>query len=167
MKAKQLTPHSYIPCHASRPWLARFFKFCLPVLWFVSGVWLTACGANDNQIQTTPKLTEPPVVLLVVTPAVITAKLTPTATLLAASQQVATALDVPPAAVRVRIKLNCIVCEIDNAKDKTSIAGLSVSDAATQLQPNTDLWLFVQNFTCAYHFDGEKFAPKSCQFAPL
>ena len=153
----------YLPVSLS----PRFTKLALLILFLTATLLATACGASEKSAQASLEKPKTVVVLPAVTPAAVAAKLTPTTNLAAAAQQVATLLSIPQDAVRVRIKLGCIVCEIDNAKDKTSVAGLSVGDAVTQLKPDNDLWLFVQNFTCSYHFDGKTYTPKSCQLALL
>jgi hypothetical protein len=102
------------------------------------------------------------------TPEVVAAQLTAVNDLQLAAQQVADELGVAPEQVRVRIQLqSCITCNLEENAAATSQEGLSVAEAVEQIEPNATLWLFVQNFTCTYTFDGERFAPQTCQFAPL
>jgi hypothetical protein len=142
-------------------------KFVLNLLCLACTVFVTACSASDQTVQAAPQSQPTAVVLPVVTPAAIAAKLAPTATLAEAAKGLAAALGVAPDNVRVRIKADCSVCEAEKLQKATSLNGVSVAEAMTLLPANYDFWLFVKNFTCAYHFDGKIYKPKSCQLAPL
>ena len=142
-------------------------KFTLILLCLACTILVTACGASKQTVQAAPQSQPTAVVLPAVTPAAIAAKLAPTATLAAAAQALATALGIAPDNVRVRIKGNCSVCEAEKLQKATSLNGVSVAEAVKLLPANYDFWLFVQNFTCAYHFDGKTYTPKSCQFTAL
>ncbi len=127
---------------------------------------LTACGSSEPTPQ--PTTNQPAnIVLPAVTPSAIAAKLTPTTTLDEAAKQVAASLAIPPDNMRVRIKAACSVCDAEKFQKATSLNGVSVPEAKKLLQANLDFWLFVQNFTCAYHFDGKTYTPQSCQFSAL
>ncbi|MFN8494930.1 MAG: hypothetical protein U0350_45420 [Caldilineaceae bacterium] len=128
---------------------------------------LTACGDSERAAQPTSPMQPTNIVLPVVTPSAVAAKLTPTTTLDEAAKQVAASLDLTPDAIRVRIKANCSVCEAEKFQKATSLNGVSVAEATPLLAANYDFWLFVKNFTCSYHYDGKTYTPKSCQLAPL
>jgi hypothetical protein len=101
-------------------------------------------------------------------PATITARLTPTTGLAAAAQQLAAALEVRPAQVRVRIRsAGCTVCEAEANQAETSAEGLDVATAAERIQAGDGVFLFVASLTCAFAFDGAQFIPQSCHHAPL
>lgn len=125
--------------------------------------WLLLAGCNH------PAASAPaPVAPLQVTPSAVTGELTPAPSLADAANQLADALDVSPAAVRVRIRpRGCTVCSEDENRAATSVAGLAVEEAAARLQAGDDLWLFVQQLTCQYHFDGKALRPQQCQLAPI
>jgi len=127
---------------------------------------LTACGSSEPTPQPT---TDQPanIVLPAVTPSAIAAKLTPTTTLDDAAKQVAASLTISPDNMRVRIKVACSVCDAEKLQKATSLNGVSIPEAKKLLQANYDFWLFVQNFTCTYHFDGKTYTPQSCQFSAL
>lgn len=136
------------------------------IIWLVCLSLITACGSNEPTPQ--PTLTQQAnIVLPVMTPSAVAAKLTPTTTLDEAAKQVAASLAIPPDNMRVRIKVACSVCDAEKLQKATSLNGVSIAEAKKLLQANYDFWLFVQNFTCAYHFDGKTYTPQSCQFTAL
>lgn len=142
-------------------------KFALTIICLICPVLLTACAATEQTGQTALQSQPTGVVLPSVTPAAIAAKLTSTATLSDAAKELAASLDIAPDHVRVRIKADCSVCEAEKFQKATSLSGVSVAEATKLLPANYDFWLFVKNFTCAYHYDGKNYTPKSCQFAPV
>ena len=142
-------------------------KSTLLLLYLACILLMTACGASQQTVQAAPQSQPTTVVLPAVTPAAIAAKLAPTTTLDAAAQALATELGIAPNNIRVRIKGNCAVCEAEKLQKATSLNGVSVAEAIKLLPENYDFWLFVQNFTCSYHFDGKTYMPKSCQLTAL
>jgi hypothetical protein len=101
-------------------------------------------------------------------PAAITARLTPMSSLDAAAQQLAAALEVRPAQVRVRIRAaGCMVCEAETNQAEASVEGLDVTTAAERIRTGDGVFLFVATLTCAYDFDGAQLIPQSCHHAPL
>jgi hypothetical protein len=89
-------------------------------------------------------------------------------TLPAAADQLAKVVGVPVDQVRVRIQpQSCVTCNLEENAKATSLAGLSVDEAAQRLKATDTLWLFVQKFTCIYRFDGETFTPQGCQSTPV
>jgi hypothetical protein len=102
------------------------------------------------------------------TPGDIEQQLSPAPSLADAAAQLAGVLGVSPEAVRVRIRpRGCITCSTEENAAATSLAGIAVAEAAARLQPDDNLWLFVQQLTCMYHFDGNTFTPQGCQLAPV
>jgi hypothetical protein len=103
-----------------------------------------------------------------VTPGAIEQQLSPATSLASAAAQLADVLGVSPDAVRVRIRpRGCLTCSVEENAAATSLAGLAVAEASARLQPNDDLWLFVRQLTCMYHFDGDTFTPQECRLAPV
>jgi hypothetical protein len=123
---------------------------------------ITACTRPTSQ---TPSINE---ALAAVTPSAIEQQLSPAPSLASAAAQLAGALGVSPEAVRIRIRpRGCITCSTEENATATSLAGIAVAEASVHLQPNDDLWLFVQQVTCMYHFDGNTFTPQGCRLAPV
>jgi hypothetical protein len=144
--------------------VSRMIRCRLPALLVVCGILLGACARSSAVANApTPTLAPPRV-----TPAAIAAKLAPTATLAEAANQLAQALGVSPDNVRVRMPpQGCLSCGQTTDQAAGSLAGLAVAEAAQQVQTGAQLWLFVQQLSCNYHFDGQRFTPHGCQLAPL
>jgi hypothetical protein len=130
-------------------------------------LFLSLCAACA---QTAPRGNNEPVVLSIgsVTPAAVAEELTEVDSLAQAAQQLADALNVAADQVRVRIRFDqCITCNADQYAAASSSTGLTVTEAAEQLEPGATLWLFVGTLTCTYSFDGTHLMPQTCQNAPL
>lgn len=123
---------------------------------------MAACNRTTSQ---TTAITQAPIVM---TPSVIEEQLSPALSLASAAAQLADALGVSSEAVRVRIRpRGCITCSAEENQEATSLVGLAVAEASAHLQPDDDLWLFVQQLTCMYHFNGSTLIPQGCRLAPV
>jgi hypothetical protein len=125
----------------------------------------TGCTPFTSKAESAVIANQPP---LVVTPEVVAARLHPVAALPEAAGELASLLGVAPEQVRVRLRLtSCITCNLNEVEAAGSREGLAVGAAAEQLEPDMTLWLFVQNFTCTYLYDGKFLRPRQCQLAPI
>jgi hypothetical protein len=150
----------------------------LVLVWLaLAFVLLAACGTEPVEEPGTPPATASPVASLSATPALdrsridpdqITAVLAPTTTLAEAAAQLAAALDVPVDQVRLRLERSgCSWCDAQAGSADESLAGLPVMAASGRIKAHDRFWLFVADLTCYYQYDGVRYTPQSCQWAPL
>jgi hypothetical protein len=134
--------------------------------WCGPGLLLLLCVGCTPPVSSVH--TPPTPLVVVATPEVVAARLHPVPALEEAAGQLADALGVPGEQVRVRMQIQgCMTCTAKQNSVAASLTGLAVADAIPQLEAGATLWLFVQNFTCQYTFDGTTFTPKHCQFGPV
>lgn len=101
-------------------------------------------------------------------PTTVFAALSRASTLPAAADQFATALNLDPTDVRIRIKPgNCLVCSLAAHPAMASLAGISVAEAAEILEPNDEVSFFIPKFSCTFLYDGTTMTPQQCQFSPI
>jgi len=101
-------------------------------------------------------------------PTTVFAALSTASTLPAAADQFATALNLDPADVRIRIKPgNCIVCSLSSHPEMSSLAGISVAEAEAIVEPNDEVSFFIPKFSCTFLYDGATMIPQHCQPSPI
>lgn len=101
-------------------------------------------------------------------PAAVFARLSTSASINAAAEQFAAALNVDPAAVRVRIQPgNCMVCTLESRPQLSRAEGLAVAEASEIVEPNDKVTLFVPRFSCIFELAEKTLVPRSCQPAPI
>lgn len=144
-----------------RRWLV--FLLCMLIV--------AACGPTTSPEAPEAEpvvVTEEPPDLSHVDPKTLAGELTPVASLGDAAGEMASALGVDEALVRVRVQARgCTVCAAEDNRTGASVAGLAVAEAAEQLQTGDTFWLVVSRIICTYQFDGSLYTPQSCQEAPL
>lgn len=140
----------------SRLWVALLLN-----CWLV----LSACGATAATGPAIPGAAKTPRVNA--TPDTVLAHLSAAVSLEATGADLASALNVEPQAVRVRIQTStCSVCTGQEDPKLHTAEGLSLDEAATYLVPGDGFYLFVGDFTCYYRYDGATYTPRTCQYAP-
>ena len=103
-----------------------------------------------------------------VDPKSIFAKLGEAASLDAGVSQFATAINVDPSLVRIRIQPgDCSLCRIEASPKLSKIEGLTVDEALKLVEEQDQVSFFVPKFSCTFLYDGSKLAPKSCQISPV
>lgn len=101
-------------------------------------------------------------------PATVFAELANANTLDKAAEQFAAALNIDPAAVRVRIKPgSCTVCSLESRPEMASVAGIAVAEAEKIVEPQDEVSFFIPKFSCTFLYDGETLTPKQCQPSPI
>ena len=101
-------------------------------------------------------------------PATVFAELTAATTLPKAADQFAAALNIDPAAVRIRIKPGqCTVCSLESRPQMASVAGISVTEAEKLVEPNDEVSFFIPKFSCTFRYDGTTLTPQQCQPSPI
>jgi hypothetical protein len=126
---------------------------------------LAGCALFASAAQEDPVASQLPIVA---TPEVVAAHLHAVAALPEAAAELAKLLGVSPQQVRVRMQLkSCITCNLAEHEAASSLEGLPVERAAEQLEADTLLWLFVQDFTCVYTYDGQYLRPRRCELSHI
>ena len=86
----------------------------------------------------------------------------------AAASAFAAVLGVERDAVRVRLQhATCTVCNLEQNRADTSLAGLSLAEAAERVQEGDHVYLFVPRFACIYTYAGKQLALQECRYIPL
>lgn len=101
-------------------------------------------------------------------PESVFAQLSPTSTVPKAADQFASALNIDPKLVRIRLKPgDCTVCSLASRPQVASMAGISIAEAEKLLEINDDVSFFIPNFSCTFLYDGETLTPRTCQMSPI
>ena len=101
-------------------------------------------------------------------PESVFAQLSTTSSVPKAADQFASALNIDPKLVRIRLKPgDCTVCSLASRPQVASMAGISVGEAEKLLEINDDVSFFIPNFSCTFLYDGEKLTPSTCQMSPI
>jgi hypothetical protein len=96
------------------------------------------------------------------------AQLSTTNTVPKAADQFASALNIDPQVVRIRLKPgDCTLCSLEARPQVASMAGISVVEAEKLLEINDDVSFFIPNFSCTFLYDGETLTPRTCQMSPI
>lgn len=99
---------------------------------------------------------------------VVFAQLSEGATLSEAAEQFAAALNIDPAAVRVRIQPgNCMICNLESRPQLSKVKGLSVEEASELVEPDDKVSFFVPQFSCTFEMSETGLTPRSCQPSPI
>lgn len=122
-------------------------------------VLLTSCGHSYADPATLASSLEP---------AAVFANLASTDTVGQAAEQFATALNIDPDAVRIRIKPGqCTVCSLASRPQMASVAGITVTEAETIVEPQDEVSFFIPKFSCTFLYDGTTLTPQQCQPSPI
>lgn len=101
-------------------------------------------------------------------PAAVFANLATTDTVDHAAEQFATALNIAPDAVRIRIKPGqCTVCALESRPQMASVAGITVTEAKKIVEPQDEVSFFIPKFSCTFLYDGTTLTPQQCQPSPI
>jgi hypothetical protein len=130
------------------------------------GVWV--CLVLWLLVGCSHSYADPSTVATGLDPAAVYAKLSASATLGEATAQFAGALNIDPAAVRVRLQPgNCMVCTFESRPQLSKVEGLSVEEASKIAKPNDKVTLFVPRFSCIFELTESTLTPRSCQPSPI
>ena len=139
--------------------MRRWSLLCCFVLSLAGCISFGTVNVNGPKIDKTP---------IRATPEVVAARLHPVAALPEAACELASLLGVDQDEVRVRLQpKSCITCKLNKVEEASAREGLAVGVAAERLESHMTLWLFVQNFTCTYLYDGRFLRPRQCQISPI
>ena len=128
-------------------------------IWLLLLALLSSCGRT---------YTDPAILAVSLEPETVFAELSNTTTLPKAATQFATALNIDPAGVRVRLKPgDCSLCSLEARPKVASLAGLSVAEAEQALESGDEVSFFIPKFSCTFVYDGETLTPKQCQPSPV
>jgi hypothetical protein len=126
---------------------------------FLALLLLTACGQP---------YADPATLADSLNPAAVLADLTAAPTLPDAADQFAATLNIDPATVRVRLQSgDCNLCSLRSRPQVASLAGLAVVEAASILNQDDEVSLFIPNFSCTFLYDGTQLTPQRCQHVPV
>lgn len=115
-----------------------------------------------------PAYADPATIAGSIDPKAIFAKLGEVSSLDDGIAQFATAINVDPTLVRIRIQPgDCSLCRIQASPKLSKIEGLTVAEALKLVEEQDQVSFFVPKFSCTFLYDGSKFAPKSCQISPV
>jgi len=85
-----------------------------------------------------------------------------------AAAQFASAINVDPTLVRVRIQPgNCTVCRFESTPQLSKAEGLTVEEATKLVEEKDQVSFFVPRFACTFLFEASTFTPKACQIPPI
>lgn len=115
-----------------------------------------------------PAYADPATVAASVDPQAIFAQLGEATTLENGSTQFASAINVDPKVVRIRIQPgNCTVCRFESIPQLSKAEGLTIEEATQLVEEKDQVSFFVTKFACTFLFEAGTFTPKSCQIPPI
>ncbi|MFN8443457.1 MAG: hypothetical protein U0175_21955 [Caldilineaceae bacterium] len=115
-----------------------------------------------------PAYADPTAIAGTVDPKATFARLGEVSSLDEGASQFASAINVDPTLVRIRIQPgDCSLCRIEASPKLSKVEGLTVDEALKLVEEQDQVSFFVPKFSCTFLYDGSKFAPKSCQISPV
>lgn len=121
------------------------------------------------QTSCAPRYNDPAVIADTVDPMAIFAQLSNVDTINAGSDQFATALNLDPTLVRIRIQPGgCTVCRLESTPQLSKIEGLTVDEATKLVEKKDQVSFFVPKFSCTFLVESDgTLMPQSCQRSPI